>query len=243
MEQWKSEIERSNMRMVSFGLRLKIIAMMLLFGALLLFLFEFVFFPMDAFSIHVVQYALGTLLALTIVDFMGRLLCWKWPKDKSARLSVIGSTACQLGPIVVLIIALIESKSGGVEPLLLASFSVYCLLIVVAQGMSAYLFLGYTRKICWLLGQDDKVRQPTVVLAAYGLSCFGAVVLIMLLILLFMIAFCFSFLGGMIIFTTIWFRIMISASVLILVFFPFRSYGLFLDGLAKAIDERRLAKW
>jgi len=73
-EQSKFEIERSHMRIFSIGLRLKIGAMMLMFGALLLFLLEFVFFSTDGFSIEFVRYALGTLLVLTILDFTGRLL-------------------------------------------------------------------------------------------------------------------------------------------------------------------------
>lgn len=242
-EQSKSELARSHMRIVSIGLRLKICAMMLMFGALLLFLLEFVFFSTDGFSIEFIRYALGTLLVLILLDFTGRLFCWMWPNDKLARLAVIGSTAFQLGAIAVVIYALIDSTSSGGEPdLLILSVWIYCLLMLATQAASAILFLGYTRRICSLLGQDDMAWQPSIVLAAYGLSGAGAVILVILLVLLLCIAFCCSSVGGMIIFSTLWFRIILSTSVLMLVFFPFRSYGLFLDRMARAIDEQRLAK-
>jgi hypothetical protein len=95
-EQDKVQIEWSKMRFVSRGLYLKIGAMLLLYVSLILFLFVLVFFPEIAFSDYYFWYALGTVLALTMVDFTGRRLCWKWPKDPSARLAVIGSTVCQM---------------------------------------------------------------------------------------------------------------------------------------------------
>lgn len=166
-----------------------------------------------------------------------------WPNDKLARLAVIGSTAFQLGSVIVLIYALIDStSSGGESDLLILSVWIYCLLMLATQAASAILFLGYTRRICSLLGQNDMAWQPSIVLAAYGLSGAGAVILVIFLMLLLLIAFCCGSVGGMIIFSTLWFRIILSTSVLMLVFFPFRSYGLFLDRLARAIDERRLAK-
>jgi hypothetical protein len=211
---------------------------MLLYGAMILFLFNYIFFPEVAYTIDFVRYALGTLLALTTVDFAGRLLCWKWPQDQSARLAVIASTACQLGSIVVLILALNDSTSSSVEPeAVVMTIIAYLLLIVGTQAASAVLFMGYTRRVCALLGQDKLAWRPSLVLAAYGLSGVGAVTLMIVLLLLAIVAFCFSFLGAMVVFTTLTFRLAVSIVVLVLVFFPFRSYGWFLYELAQAIDQ------
>lgn len=236
-ERTNLELERPNMRIVSCGLQLKVGAMMLLFGALILSLFEFIFFPEVAFTIGFVRYALGTLLALTLVDFTGRLLCLRWPKDQSARLAVILSSACQLGTVLFLILGLVESTSSSIDPELIVSISAYLLIAAGAQAASAVFFLVFTRRTCALLGQDKLAWRPSLVLAAYGLSGVGAMTLIIVLMLLTIVAFCCSFLGAWIILTTLPFRLAVSIVILVLVFFPFRSYGWFLCELAQAIDH------
>lgn len=56
-KQDERNLERSRMRIATRGLHLKIIAMILLFASLILFLFVFIFFPKDAFADHFSWYA------------------------------------------------------------------------------------------------------------------------------------------------------------------------------------------
>jgi hypothetical protein len=241
-EQDEAKIEYCKMRMVSRGLHLKIGAMLLLYVSLILFLFVLIFFPEVAFADYFFWYALGTVLALTVVDFAGRLLCWKWPKDQSARLAVIGSTACQIASVVVLIFGVVERS--GHEPFNRdIVFSVFLLMVVGVQAASAVLFMGYTRRVCKLLGQDDLAWRPPMVLAAYGLSGVSAMTLmfvsLLLLIVLWFVSCGGYFLFGPLVAFALPIRLAASIVVLLLVYFPFRSYGWFLFELAQAIDKRR----
>lgn len=236
------DLERPNRQLVSSGLRLRIGVSILLAGAFFLSVVGFIFFPDMVFTINFIRYALATLLALTLLDCAGRLLCLSWPNDRSARIAVISSSSFQICSAVVLLLGFIETTNGLVAPDLISmTIGVYLVIAAGAQAASAVLFMAFTQRACAQLGQDKLAWRPSLVLSAYGLSGVALMILILILLLLTMLAFCLGAVlpGLWLLFTTLTFRLTVGSVIAVLVVFPLSSYGRFLYELAQAIDHHQ----
>lgn len=238
---------------VSWGFKLKLIALSLLIFMLLAIAGAAVVVPRTLILPNVNYAAVACFLPVLLLDFAGQLLCMATPVAHHSRAAAGGSIGCQLTAIILLVAPLFTLPELSITVRLLTGF----LLAGCAQALVAILFMLYARDMSISLGRPDLAGSPKQVLWFFGLASgsftTASVVLVTLLVIV-LICPCLWWLVyvGLAVLEQSWRRSPLPMALLwplvrlvpillvsLVLYLPLYRYGKLLWQLGNAVDRRR----
>ena len=228
-------------KLAILGLRLKVLAVVILSILLVVLGCTLVVQPrLFARGDIFLHGALGVFVVFVVLDFAGRFCCLATPVAPVTRAVVSASMGCQIVSIGFLVAPFfIDQQLELAAQLVIGVFPA-----VVSQIAAAVLFMRFTRDVANLVQRPDLAVWPTRVLLMFGVAGSSlAAVAIVLVIFVGIILLC----GA--IYPVLAYPFAYAAEnplivlvpgvvfTLLVIYFPFRQYGLLLSRLADAIDS------